>query len=84
MLSFDVESLPDKVKVGSVSYPVRVYVLRILQGFRCQGYGHIVAVCRREMPRCEKCAGGNVWYWGRKLCVLVVGVIMRLEIGSVR
>lgn len=56
MLSFDAEFLADKVKVGSVRYPVRVYVMKILWCFRCQCYGHSAAVCKREMPRC---AGGH-------------------------
>ena len=49
------QSLPDKVKLGCVSYPVRDFV-PILS---CQAYGHVPAVCRREIPRCEKCAGGH-------------------------
>jgi hypothetical protein len=56
LLSFEAESLPDKVKMGSISYPVRAYVPNMLRCYRCQAYGHVAVVCRREGPRCEKCA----------------------------
>jgi hypothetical protein len=59
LLSLEVESLPDKVKLGFISYPVRGYVPNTLRCYRCQAYGHVAAVCRREGPRCEKCAEGN-------------------------
>jgi hypothetical protein len=26
--------------------------------FRFQAYGHVTVVCRMDIPRCEKCAGG--------------------------
>jgi hypothetical protein len=59
LLSFDAESFPEKVKLQCVSYTVRTFVLNPLQCFRCQAYGHVASVCRREIPRCEKCAGGH-------------------------
>jgi hypothetical protein len=59
LLSFDAESLSDKVKLGCVSYPVRAFIPNPLQCFRCQAYGHVAAVCRREISRYEKCAGGH-------------------------
>jgi hypothetical protein len=34
-------------------------VLKTLHYYRCQGYGHVAAVCRREVPGCEKCADGH-------------------------
>ena len=67
-LSFDAVSLQDKVKLGCASYPVRVFVLKPLQCFRCQDYGHVAAVCRREIPRCEKCTGRHE----TKECVVLV------------
>ena len=27
-----------------------------LRRYTCQAYGHVAAVCRRDVPRCEKCA----------------------------
>ena len=27
--------------------------------YRCQAYGHVAAVRRRRVPRCEKCAEGH-------------------------
>ena len=34
LLSFEVESLPDKVKLGYISYPVRAYVPNTLRCYR--------------------------------------------------
>ena len=62
------QSLPDKVKLGWVSYLMRAFVPNQLRCFRCQAFGHVVSVCRREIPRCEKCAGGHE----TKECVLSV------------
>ena len=77
MLSFDAESLPDKVMVGSVSYPMRAFVPKILWCFRCQVYGHVAAVCRRESPRCVKCAGGHE----TKECVVSVEKVVCVSCG---
>ena len=58
LLSFDVESLPDKVMLGYISYPVQAFVPNTLHCYRCQAYVHVAAVCRREVPVCEKCSEG--------------------------
>jgi hypothetical protein len=50
LLSFEVESL-----LGSVSYPLRTFVVNLLLCFRTQ----VAAVCRRKILKCEKCAGGH-------------------------
>jgi hypothetical protein len=59
-----------------------VQKIEVLMSFDV-GSGHVVAVCRRESPRCEKCAGGHE----TKECVVsvekVVGVPAGLEIGGV-
>jgi hypothetical protein len=62
---------------------MRAFVPKILQWIRCEVYGHVAAVCRREIARYEKCAGGHEM----KECVvsvekvvLSVGVPMGLEI----
>ena len=39
LLSFQSESLPDKVMLGYISYPVRAFVPNPLQCFRCHVYG---------------------------------------------
>lgn len=56
--------------------------------FRCQAYNHVAEVCRREIPRCETCAGGHgtkEWVVSvGKLCVSIVGVPMLLRIRSAR
>jgi hypothetical protein len=40
LLSFDAKSLPDKVMLGYISYPVQGFVPNPLWYFRCQAYGH--------------------------------------------
>ena len=67
LLSFDVESLPDKVMLGYFSNPVQASVLNPLGCYGCQAYGHVARVFRREVPRCEKCAEGH----GTKECVVL-------------
>ena len=77
LLSFDAESLSDEVKFECVSFPMRAFVPNPLWCFRCQAYGHVAAMCGREIPRCEKRAGGH----DTKECVVsvekVVGVNCR-------
>ena len=55
LLSFDAERLPDKDMLGFLSYPVRAFVLNPLRCFRCHVYVHVAVLCRREIPRFEKC-----------------------------
>jgi hypothetical protein len=49
LLSIDIESLPNKVMLGYISYPVQAFVPTTLRCYRCQAYGHVAAVCRREV-----------------------------------
>ena len=39
---------------------------------RCQAYGHLAAVCKMELPRCEKCAKGH----DTKECVALGKVVI--------
>lgn len=50
--------LPDRVFVGCMSYPVRLYVPPPLRCYKCQRYGHVAAVCRGNQ-RCPKCGGDH-------------------------
>ena len=59
LLSFDVDSLPEKVMLGYISYTVRAFVQNTLRCYRCQAYGHVAAVCRRKVHRCERSAEGH-------------------------
>ena len=72
ILSFEVESLPDKVILGYISYPVQAFVPNTLRCYRWQAYGHVAAVSRREVPRCEKCTEGHE----RKECVTLRKVVV--------
>lgn len=56
MLQFDEERMPERIKIGYVSYPVRPYVPPPLRCFKCQKYGHVSAVCRGNL-RCARCSG---------------------------
>ncbi|XP_016401002.1 uncharacterized protein LOC107733749 [Sinocyclocheilus rhinocerous] len=60
MLQFDEERMPERVKIGYVSYPVRPYVPPPLRCFKCQKYGHVSAVCRGRQ-RCARCGGDHVY-----------------------
>ena len=42
---------------------------------RCKAYGHVAAVCRREVPRCEKCVEGHE----TKECVALGKVAVRVN-----
>ena len=68
------ESLPDMVMLGYITYPVRAFVANPLRCFSCNVYGHVAAVCvcRREIPRCGKCAEGN----GIEDCVVSVDKVV--------
>jgi hypothetical protein len=86
LLSFDVESLTDKVMLGYFSYPLQAFVTNPLCCYRCQAYRHVPAVCRREVTRC---AEGHetkecVVLKGKKQYVLIVQVPMGLGIRNVQ
>ena len=49
-----------------------------LRCFRCQVYSHVAAVCRRENPICEKCAGGH----GTRKCVVSVKQVVCVNCGG--
>ena len=72
------QCLLDKVMQGYISYPMRAFIQNPLQCFRYQVYGHVAGVCRREIPRCEKCARGH----GTKECVLSVGKVECFNCGG--
>lgn len=55
-LRFDGDVLPDKVKLGFISYTVRPFVPPPLRCFNCQKYGHVAAVCKSR-KRCARCGG---------------------------
>ncbi|KAJ0003125.1 hypothetical protein NQD34_018165 [Periophthalmus magnuspinnatus] len=56
LLEFREVVLPERVKVGCLSFPVREFVPPPLRCYKCQLYGHIAAVCRGKQ-RCPKCGG---------------------------
>lgn len=44
-------SLPEKVQMGYISYPVREYVPKPLRCFKCQRIGHVAGVCWGKMAK---------------------------------
>lgn len=56
-LVFEGDSLPSHVKVGHVRHPVRPYVPKPLQCYKCFKLGHVKGVCDNNVvcPRCAEC-----------------------------
>jgi hypothetical protein len=58
--------------LGYIKCHVRAFVPNPLLCFWCNVYGHVSAVCRREIPRCGKCSGGH----GIEDCVVLVDKVV--------
>lgn len=58
LIEFEGNNLPDKIKIGYLSFMVRPYVPPPLRCFKCQRFGHVAAVCRGKQ-RCLKCGGDH-------------------------
>lgn len=56
LLEFEGTVLPDRVKIGCMSFPVRVFVPPPLRCYKWQRYGHIAVVCKGKQ-KCPKCGG---------------------------
>lgn len=56
LLEFRESLIPERVRVGCMSFPVRPYIQPPLCCCKCQRYGHIAAVCKGKQ-RCPKCGG---------------------------
>lgn len=54
LIEFQGSVLPERVKVGCMSFQVRPYIPPPLRCYKCQRYGHIAAVCKGKQ-RCPKC-----------------------------
>jgi hypothetical protein len=55
-ITFHGQNLPNKVKIGYVSYSVRPFVAPPLRCYRCQRLGHLAEGCNSPR-RCLLCAG---------------------------
>lgn len=58
-LSFVTNSLPDKVKIGPLSFNVRPFVFPPTQCFKCQRFGHTIGSCKNSTYRCKLCSGSH-------------------------
>ncbi|XP_056270945.1 uncharacterized protein LOC130194087 [Pseudoliparis swirei] len=58
LIEFEEKNVPNKVFLGYLSYPVRVYVPKPLRCFKCQRFGHIANNCK-EKRRCARCGGDH-------------------------
>lgn len=56
MLVFDGDKLPERIRIGYVSYIVGTYIPSPSRYFKCQRHGHIAIACRASI-RCAKCGG---------------------------
>lgn len=56
MILFDEGKLPERIFLGYISYAVCPFVPHPLRCYKCQRYGHVVAVCRGKL-RCARCGG---------------------------
>jgi hypothetical protein len=56
LLDFHDPVLPERVKIGYLSFAVRPFIPPPLRCYKCQKYGHIAAVCKGKQ-RCPKCGG---------------------------
>ncbi|XP_055880226.1 uncharacterized protein LOC129925206 [Biomphalaria glabrata] len=56
ILTFGTRTPPEYVKAGYLRVPVRPYIPNPMRCFKCQGYGHDAAVCKRNTV-CARCAG---------------------------
>lgn len=54
VLSFDRQSIPERILVGYLSVPVRIFVPDPLRCYRCHRFGHGAKSCRAE-ERCGQC-----------------------------
>lgn len=55
-IKFEGREMPDKVRMGFISYPVIEYNAPPMRCYNCQRYGHTAALCKSKI-RCARCGG---------------------------
>ena len=55
ILSFQ-GKVPDRVKLGYLSFKVKPYVREPTSCYKCNAYGHIAAYCANKI-KCPRCLG---------------------------
>lgn len=56
LLTLEGDKIPERIRIGYVSYIVRPYVPPPIRCFKCQRFGHIATACKSKL-RCAKCGG---------------------------
>jgi hypothetical protein len=56
-VTFEMDSLPDSVRLDVYVLPVRPYVAKITRCFRCQRLGHVAKFCHAQAALCSACGG---------------------------
>lgn len=59
IVSFLGSTLPTKLRINGVIFPVEPYVYPVVQCLKCMRYGHTVTLCRSQVEVCRKCAGSH-------------------------
>ena len=62
ILTFDMCSLPENVKIGWTNLNVREYIPEPRRCYKCQRFGHGSKACRSTDDRCDNCGE-----WGHKI-----------------
>lgn len=56
LITFEENTLPEKLHVGYMFYNVRLNITPALRCFKCQRFGHVAAACK-EKPTCGMYSG---------------------------
>lgn len=56
-VTFEMDSLPDSVRLDVYVLPVRPYVAKVTRCFRCQRLGHVAKFCHAQAALCSACGG---------------------------
>lgn len=59
-ITFEGKEMPDSIKFGYRYLEVRPYFPKVIQCFKCQGFGHRVDDCVSKEETCVKCSGRHM------------------------
>ncbi|GFX96291.1 putative RNA-directed DNA polymerase from transposon X-element [Trichonephila clavipes] len=81
ILTFSTPDLPQTVKNGLHTMPVRPYIPNPLRCFQCQRYGHSKNVCRGQptCPRCGESGHDSADCKKKEQCLNCKGLVLQLD-----